>query len=276
MFALLAYTGTNAGAAVYQDLSAAIDPDFTQRNLHYTFTEPYDLLQAFLAGDDITNARILVPSWNAIGEFQLFPPNAVAADTILPNGSHIWFGDMRPEIPVNEEFQMQQSSSAALAQGTHFIWIGTKDWNRNLPRGRLAIPIRATGAVATTAFTWSATGALAFAQAMRGGVYAVVGAACQCVNALAFRLIFPRTKMYHGRKLRPGGICVNAWNDREPLLDVADRFRLGVWGYFHTFELPQLEIFGNVAGAAVQEVRLWLVYLGEDVSLLNQFTGVGY
>lgn len=276
MFGLLGYQAAAVGAAVYTDLVAAVDSDFSQRNNHYTFTEPYDLLAAWYGGDDITNARILTPTWNAIGQFQLYPPNISATNDIPSPPQVQWFDDGKPEFPTNEEVQVQITSTAAMASGNSFLWLGTKDWNRNLPRGRLTIPVRATAAVATTANTWSALGAIALDQGLRGGVYAVVGAACFCADMLAFRLVFPRQKMYHGRKLRPGWLGTNALGDLEEPGIVTDRFRLGCWGYFHTFELPQIEVFGNAAGAAAQAIILWLQYLGEDVSILNQLTGAGY
>lgn len=276
MFGLIMYSGTAAGAAVYTDLTAAVDQEFTQRNNHYTFTEPYELLASVYGGDDVTNGRLLLPSWNAIGEFSLWPPNISATDDILAPPLVQWFDGARPELSINEELQSQITSTAAMALGYNALTIVTKDWTRNLPRGRLTIPVRATGAVALTAATWSAAGALTLAQGLRGGVYAVVGARCFCADALAFRLIFPRSKMYHGRKLRPGWLGVNALGDQEAPRVATDPFCFGVWGYFHTFELPQIELFGNAAGAATQEVRLWLQYLGEDVAILNQLTGSGY
>lgn len=276
MFGLLMYSGAAGAAAVYTDLTAAVDQEFTQRNNHYTFTEPYELLASCYGGDDVTNGRLLMPSWNAIGEFSLWPPNISAADTILSPPRVQWFDGARPELSVNEELQAQITSTAAMAIGYDALWIVTKDWTRNLPRGRLTIPVRATGAVALTATTWSAAGAITLAQGLRGGVYAVVGASCFVANGLAFRLIFPRSKMYHGRKLRPGWLCNEALGDIDAAPIASDPFALGVWGYFHTFELPQIELFGNAAGAATQEIRLWLQYLGEDVAILNQLTGAGY
>lgn len=276
MFSLLMYSGVAVGAATYTDLTAATDEEFTQRNSHYTFTEPYKLLASMYGGDDVTNGRLLLPTWNAIGEFSLWPPNISATDDILSPPRVQWFDEFGPELAVNEELQSQITSTAAMALGYNALVIGTMDWNRNLPRGRLTIPIRATAAVATLAAAWSGAGAITLAQSLRGGVYAVVGASCFCADTLAFRLIFPRQKMYRGRKLRPGWLGINALGDLEESSIRDDPFRLGVWGYFHTFELPQIQVFGNAAGAATQELRLWLQYLGEDVGILNQLTGSGY
>lgn len=270
MFGLLAYQGTAVGAATYTDLTAAVDDDFSQRNSHYIFSENYDLLASWYGGDDITNGRLLSPTWGNFGDFQLWPPNISATNDIPSPPQVQWLDDVRPALPVNEELQAQITSTAAMASGNVFLWLATKDHNRNLPRGQLSIPIRATAAVANVANAWSAPGAIALASSIRGGVYALVGAAVFCADMLAFRFVFPRQRLYHGRRLRPGWLGNNALGDLDDAGIHDDRFRLGVFGYFHTFELPMIQTFGNAAGAATQEIRLWVQYLGEQTSLLDQ------
>jgi hypothetical protein len=176
---------------------------------------------------------------------------------------------------MNEEFQMQQSISAA-SQGTAAIVIGTSDWNANIPRGRQRIRVKATASVASVSLAWTGANAFTLAASLRGGVYAVIGASCQCATyGLFFRLIFPRTKLYHGRKLRPGWLCNNALGDIDAAVVYTNPTHLGVWGYFHTFELPTFEFWGNAAHAATQILILDLVYLGENATILDQYISGG-
>jgi hypothetical protein len=106
-------------------------------------------------------------------------------------------------------------------------------------------------------------------QSLRGGVYSIVGADCFVAGCIAFRVIFPRQKLYSGRKLRPGSLCQNALGDFPPLLGQLQARYFGEWGRFHTFELPQVEVWGNAAGAATMEIRFHCLYLGTDLSLLE-------
>ena len=273
-FTVLPYTTTFVGAATFQDMAAATDADFTQRNTHYTFTEQYQLLYDYWNGVDVTDGRYQVPTWNAIGQFAAWP---LDLGTNVPQSPPRLFRyvDYPPQIPMNEEFQMQTTASAA-SQATGAVIVGTTDWNANIPRGKTRIRVKATAAVASLSLAWSGPNPFTLAASLRGGVYAVVGAALQCATyGLLFRLIFPRTKLYHGRKLRPGWICNNALGDLDAAIVAASPCHLGVWGYFHTFELPSFEFWGNAAHAATQILILDLVYLGESITLLDQYISGG-
>jgi len=275
-FALLAYNQAAAGTnQTNLDLAAATDADFSQRNSHYIFTEPYQLLGASLVGASVTRGRFQVPTWNAIGEFGIFnanrslqPPSNPQFDSWIP---------YPPPVPVNEEFQVQINNNLSMGteQDSAFIILGTTDWTANLPRGRMPILVRASFTLTPTINVWSGPQSLTLSQSLRGGVYAVCGATVQGTNASAFRIIFPRYRLYHGRKLRPGFLIQNAIGD--VLTNQLDPYQLafGEWGRFHTFELPQVEVFGTTAGSITYQVFLWLVYLGEDVSQLSQGLGGG-
>lgn len=268
MFVLLAYTGSAGAAAANFDLTALTDPDFSQRSGHYIFTEQYKLLAAADVGLNDTNASILCPTWNAIGKMNVYPPIRSAA----PVSSS--FVDLRtdwaPPLPLNEEVQFQTTNNAGVAVRTNgVVWLGTTDWNRNLPTGILPIMVRATVAVTGVANAWSGPSTLTFEQSLRGGVYSVIGADAQVAGSIAHRAIFPRQKLYSGRKLRPGNLTLNAIGDFPPLYGYNQARVFGEWGRFHTFEPPQWEFLMNAAGAVTPELRMHLVYLGTDLSLLE-------
>jgi hypothetical protein len=269
-FALLDYNLSAAAAgASNSDMTAVSDPDFSQRNSHYIFTENYNLLGISLVGASVTRGRFQVPTWNAIGEFNIFNANRSLQP---PSNCQVdWYGAYPVPIPLNEEFQVQASNNLGMGteiENAPFI-IVTTDWSMNIPRGRMPILVRCSFTVTPTANVWSGGQNITLSQSLRGGVYAVVGATVQGSNAVAFRIIFPRYKLYQGRKLRPGFLTQNAVGDvvnnqMNPWI-----FAMGEWGRFHTFELPQIEVLGTAANSTTYQAFLWLVYLGEDVSLLN-------
>lgn len=276
-FALLNYNLTAAAAgATNTDMVAAVDADFSQRSSHYIFTEPYKLLGVSAVGVSVTRGRFQVPTWNAIGEFAIFNANRALQPPSNPQTD--WYIDYPPPVPLNEEFQVQLSNN--LGAGTEIenaaIWLATDDWNSNVPRGRLPILVRATATITPTLNAWSGPSAITLSQSLRGGVYAVIGATLQGTNSSFFRIIFPRYRLYHGRKLRPGGHIQTAVGDVVSNQPYPPYQFLGEWGRFHTFELPQVEVFGTAAVATTYQGFFWLVYLGEEISQLNQGLGGGF
>lgn len=256
MFHTLAYSLTGGAALADGDVTAPADQSFTRRNGHFIFSEAYNLIAAWVLGATITRARFNVPTLNAVARHQFWP---VEVGTVVP--ARVYIQDLRDyplALPINEEIAIEATNAAA-EQATAILTVATPDWNRNLPRGIQRLVVRATGAVALTAFTWSALGAIAFAENLRGGWYAVVGMQCFCPNMLAVRLVFPRVTAYNGRILRPGVLGQNAIANAPADWQMGG---LGEFGRFHSFEPPQIECFGIAAGAAVQEIRLDLVYLG--------------
>jgi len=274
-FALLAYNlASDTASGTNTDFVAATDADFSQRNSHYIFSEQYKLLAAHAAGASLSRGRFQAPTWNAIGEFTIFN-----VGTALEPQSNFQFDQYLaypPPIPLYEEFQFQMSNTGAggAIENGHIV-IGANDWSANLPQGRMPIQVRASFTVTHTLNGWSGPQTISLSQSLRGGVYAVVGAQLQADDCAWFRLIFPRYKLYHGRKLRPGWVAQNAIG--QPVSNQMPNwpFSLGEWGRFHTFELPQCETFGTAADSTVCQLFLWLVYLGEDVSQLTQGLGGG-
>jgi hypothetical protein len=275
-FGVLAYNATAAAAGASNvDLTAATDPDFSARNGHYIFTEDYNLWGVSALETSWTAGRFQVPSWNAIGQFSIFSGNrflALPANTQLD----VW-EPYQPPIPKLEELQVQASNNlgAATEISNALIWIATPDFSKNLPRGRLPILVTATLTVTPTLNAWSGGNAISLSTSLRGGVYAVIGATVVGANACWFRIIFPRYRLYRGRKLRPGGFLQKAVGDVFYNQSYPWVMNMGEWGRFQTFELPQIDLFGTVAGAITYTAFLWLVYLGEDLSLLEQGLGGG-
>lgn len=274
--ALLVYNNAAAGVNdANVDMSAAVDPDFSQRNNHYVFTNRFRLGKACAIGASMLRARFQVPTWNALGEWSIFnvnrslnPPANTQFDSYLPQP---------PRIPLNEELQVQESNN--LGSSTEIESVGlqllTDDWTPQLPSGYAMFTVKTTFTLTPTLNAWSGGSALTFTSNLRGGVYAVVGAQLQGSNGSFFRLLFPRYKLYGGQRLRPGGPLQNAVGNVTQNQSYPWNLDMGEWGRFHTFELPQCEVFGTLASSTAYVLYLTLVFLGEDLSLLQGGTGGG-
>jgi hypothetical protein len=275
-FALVDYNAPAAGVnTVNLDFSAVSDPDFTQRNGHFTLTEPYRMLGAMAVGASVIRGRFQIPTWNALGEWQLFNVNRGLQPTSNPQWD--WYGAFGPPIPMNEEVQVQLSNNLGAATEIENcgLLLATQDWTPAMPAGLAKFIVRASFTVTPTLNAWSGPQTIALSANLRNGVYAVVGATLQGTNAAFFRIVFPKYRLYMGRKLRPGGpVQTNIGDVLSNQLPIY-QMSLGEWGRFHTFELPGIEVLGTAAVSTTYQAFLWLVYLGADQSLLNQGLGGG-
>lgn len=263
MFQLLAYHVTAGVNDANVDMTAAADANFSQRNSHYIFTEPYQLLADIHLAASATRARYNVPTWNAIVRQQIYPPNRSA--TIPSNPQICDRRDYPPMIPQNEEVAVEESNNlgAATEEAYAFLWCAPPTWTRNIPRGVSRQILRATAAVTTVANAWSAPGNMTIVDPIKGGTYVVVGAECILATVLAFRIWFIRAPLYNGRKMTPGNLATQAIGN-VPLKE--GRNWLGEWGRFNTFELPQVDAYANAAAAVTLELRLDTIYLGEQMT----------
>ena len=273
MFHLLGYNVVNGVNDANVDMVAVVDPTFTRRGGasgvgHYILTERYNLLAAMGWGADLTAVRANVPTWNAWFRHQVWPVTNVAA---LP--TPFWLADYRDYpigVPQNDELAWEESvvSGAGGDSTDLFLWItpSGSGWDRNLPTGIARQTARFSSTITSAVGAWSADGSITFAENLKGGVYAVLGVYCQVANVRAFNVNFVRAQMFQGRKLFPGDIVVpnvgSIPNQKGPNW-------LGVWGKFHTFEPPQMRIYGLTAGAKTVNGRMDLLYLGESEALLG-------
>lgn len=272
MFQLLAYQVTAGVNDSNVDMVAVADPNFTRRGGssgagHFIFTEPYQLLGASHHGASATDLRFNVPSWNAIGRQHVWPVNRSATiqsdPRIMDLRRYPW------QIPINEEVALEESGNLGAATEQEFstLWIAPPSWNGNMPKGQGMFWLRFTATITVIANAWSADVNITMAENIKGGVYSVIGAEAQAAGLIAFRLNFPRAMLYNGRKLLPGDLGTQAIGNQDPRWDP---FAWGEWGRFHSFELPQFEALSISGGGTAIEGRLLVVYLGQDMSLLQQ------
>lgn len=265
MHVILPYLLATGGAVTDTGMNAVTDPEFSQRNNHFIFTEDYRLLAAVAMGANITRANFSMPSWNAWGLNNIWPVMLSSANILSPPRV-AWFPGAMPMVPQNEEMAVNVTDSAS-ENAQVFIVLTNPSFSKNLPPGQPTLCIRATSTITQVAGGWSAAGALTFQQNLRGGVYSLIGAEVQGSGTAAFRFIFPRSRFYQGRRIRPGWLAQQAIGDLpEPRLQI-DPYYFGEWGRFHTFEPPQMEIY-SIAGSSstAHEIRLYLTYIGQSES----------
>lgn len=267
-FHLAAYTQATGGAVVDTGSTAATDSELSQRNSHYILTEDYRLLATCHVGATITRANITAPSWNAVGKVNSWPINRSVAISSPPRIDS-WLNYPLP-LPQNEEISVNITDSAS-EQATSFLWLGSNNWNQNLPRGKGPLPIMEIRlnftAASITQNLWSGLQSVTFEQSLRGGTYSIVGCECFAANVLACRLVFPRAPMYQGRKLRPGFLCQQALGDLPAAPFPDNPLVWGEYGRFSTFEPPQVEFWINTTGTPAIEMRWWVVWLTDDMNV---------
>lgn len=272
----LPYLLATGGAVTDTDMTAVADPEFTRRNNHYIFTEPYKLGAAVAMGATLTRMNLSAPTINAVGKATLYPIMLSSANILSPPRV-CWWWPAGIQLPQNEEVQLLATDGAS-ENAMGFLFPFTPNHNRNIPPNQLTLTIRATAAITQVANGWSSPVVIAPEQSLRGGVYSVIGAECVAAASALFRLIFPRNRFYMGRKLRPGWLAQQALGDLPETRFHIDPTFMGEWGRFHTFELPQVEVYGAAATASITaELRLWLAYLGTDEgSLLDSWVQQGW
>lgn len=263
-FHVLAYTNLAGVNDANVDQAAVADPIFTTRSSHFIFTEQYNLIAAYHQATSALRARFNTPTWNAIARQHIYPVERSATVPDRPQGLDL--RDVPVPLPVNEEVAVEESNNlgSSTERSNTFLWIATPDWNRNLPRGIWQGLVRFTATIVVSANTWSAPVALTFAENLRGGWYDVLGAQVQATSDLAFRFLFPRAPFVGSRQLRPGGLCQEAVGDTP---DMRNFGGWGLWGTFHSFEAPQLEVFALAAGNTAIEGRMLLSYRGEGARM---------
>jgi len=272
LFTLQVYNGNNSGPANNFDLTAKADPgaNFAIRNGHLIFTEPYNIGYLLAQSAHMTDARLVSPTFSALNAdgFRIAGFSQTAGLGGVPTLVDR-FLSAPPMVPQYEEVQFQGSTGTAEQQWGAMVLL-TPGWNANVPSGPQMMMEATVTSFTPTVNVWSTPQALNFNSSPRGGVYAVIGASVQqTADTFAFQIVFPRTKLYNGRKLNPGWIAQNAVGSFEDVITQMNRFHLGVWGYFHTFEPPSVAVFPSTSAAMTPIVRLWTVYLGGDINLLN-------
>lgn len=276
---ILAYFGAPAAGALLADLPYVVDPNFTQQNQHFIFTQDFSIAALAAFGANLTAIQLVDATYNAINTPQLYPVNlAIVPPT---NPQVIDMRGMPITLPKNEQIAFQASNNAGSGTDPEYVlmWI--------IPQNNMSIPmptpyqglgfnarVRALFTVTTalTAGSWSLDQTVNFPQFLKGGTYCVLGLNIIVPHALAWRLNFVRAPLYQSRKMLPGGLVETAYGN-VPLALGADW--MSPLGYFNTFEFPLFSILGTTTEAsATYTGYIDMVYTGPN-ELTNQPVSIG-
>lgn len=253
------------GQVTDSDVTCQGDDVFGVRNSHLIFTDPIRLLGAYGLGTLITRLRFGNIGLSQYAQHHIYPLSITAN---VPSAPPVY--DLREypiDLPQAEEITLLASTSAVgPANVIAGLWLGTPNWNRNLPAGVARIKVRATFTTgAAAALNWGSLSTLTFERDLRAGVYAVVGANCIAAAHDFFRIRFPDMPAYNGKSCRPGGLCDQQVGN-TPNRDMS--LGIGEWGRFHTFNPPTIQLY-NDTGAVSGELRLDVIYLGDNLGMLQ-------
>lgn len=277
MFHLLSYATTTGGAVTLQNLGMVADGSIAQGSTGYRFTEPYRLLAAYAHAPALTQAEIRSPTLDGLARWNV---GMVDLSANIPNNPSVEdYRMFTPLLPMYEDVNFAVSDTqAAGEQIIAHEWIGTQGWTQELPAVLRAmfgtgdpyigrrIVVNSTTTLNKGAGAWGADVALTFEQLPRGGVYAVLGGTAVAAGCSAWRINFPRMPLYMGRKLFPGDLVLQAYGNQP---NKYGRNWLGIWGVFHTWELPFGSLFGQAAGTVAWNGNLELCYLGGNTDPTN-------
>lgn len=231
------------------DLPAVTDSYFTIQNGHFLPQRAMSILFAAAMGTLLTRCRISTPTLNVITSpyiRDISPALNVGNPQIFANYS-------QDPLAVNplEEVAIFQVDSAVTSESNAAV-LGWNIQTMPQPAGNV-YTIRGTAVGTLVAGVWTNVGTITWQNQLPTGLYAVVGAIFQSATAIAGRLILENTAY------RPGGLgIITITNRTDPLFRMGG---LGVWGQFHNYAMPQVEMAAS-AGDTAEEIYLDLVKVG--------------
>jgi hypothetical protein len=246
MLHLLAFGASTPGVLTDSILNAIPDPIFTRSNNRFQVPTPLKLLLGYAASISLTGARVNTASLRLRGFPQITPTNITALPPSDPNVLDMreWPLDLRPEEDIELDVTRVAGGGAENTYGGLWVCQNEPVYNINYRDLRW---IRFTAAVTQVAFNWSAAATVAFQDTLEGGRYAIFGMQCNSTSTVFARLIL-QNQVY-----RPGILGQTLVSSRS---HEAFRGGLGLWGFFNTYSVPQIESVGDAAGAETIEGRM--------------------
>jgi hypothetical protein len=246
------HTSANYGTVAQTteiDLPAINDSYFTIQNNHFLPQRTSKILYAAAMGTLLTRCRISTPTLGVITS-----PFIRDISPALNVGNPQIFADYSADpLGVNalEEVVIFQTDSAVTSESNAAI-LGWDMGQSPQPAGTV-FTIRGTATGTLVVGAWTSVGTITWQNQLPTGIYAVVGAIFQSAGAIAGRLILENTPY------RPGGLAITTITNRTaPLFRLGG---LGVWGQFHNYAMPLVEILSSSADTA-SEIYLDLMKIG--------------
>jgi hypothetical protein len=248
---LSCFGGAKTDSTNNEAIPAPGDPAFNRvSTTEYLAPADLEVFAMYAGNDTITRARLVTPSLRTLGLPEIYPLNVTAAPA-LPLAV-----DFRPNDPVrikmNDTFSVEASNGASTVD-TAFAALAIRKQFWPVPAGsRTTLSGTAAQTLVANGFSF---GTITFDQTPPVGNYSVIGMSCVCASAWFARLIFPMQSNW-----RPG-VIVGATAAAFEYRQAFRHGNVGEWGRFHSVNLPQLEIFGNTAGAQTPRVYIDVVQI---------------
>lgn len=269
MYGTLAFYNGSCTAGAENQLNAVTDPDITIQSNAFVFTSQYSLLASILLGASVEYGRYSTAEWSGRGRPNIFGNSRNATPGAVP----FWdlFPDKKLVLPQAQQIALYATNNlGSSTEKEAALWqYCTPSWSKQSPAGMYDILLHATATITLVAGSWVENQAITFDSPPLGGVYCVLGTVVVGANAYAYRWVFPRSPMYNGRRLRPGGLVMTAFGN-APFMWGGDPFyHWGPQGYFWTYEQPLLGVLGQTAGSQALDVFMMCRFYGESPSLLD-------
>jgi hypothetical protein len=220
--------------------------------------------------------RYNITQWNNRGRPNISAVNRNATPT-APFYWHRYTGGGLA-LPTNQQLPALLTNN--LATGTELealIWkLASTDWTRNQPPSQWDMIAHATATVTPAVNAWSFGNTLTFDANLVGGSYVMRGCYVIGANSIAYRIRFPLRRNYNGVGLHPGGVVFAAYGSLPPLFGTEEYLRDGVMGYFSSYQLPTLDLYGAAATSTTYDVFMLVGYLGMDTNIANQMANTNY
>jgi hypothetical protein len=199
-------------------------------------------------GVGMSRLKINTPQLRLLGLPYIQPINITLA---VPSPPNIYLpGENGPTIPRSDALSVQSTNVDAAAQfHLGLMWFDMTP--EALPSGQ-EYHLRFTAAITQVAGSW-VNGTLTPDSTLPAGIYAITGMQAFGTNLAAARLVMP------GGGWRPGCLAANSASGvtRREFVDGY----MGVYGYFDSINIPNLDVLGIGAGAT-QEVYLDCIRVG--------------
>lgn len=248
MFHTVAYSFTSGAAtATDQDMTLVSDPSVTNLNGHPIFPVPTWLQWAWVNGATVTRARISAPRLRPITRPLIHPVDIGSPISSPAIMDEFW----RHPLALNpvEEIQILVTKTSAVVE-TDVAAITVGDNQRNVPQGDMYV-LRCTSTNGIVALTWQ-PGVLTADDTLQVGRYSIIGLHVVNATAQVARLIFPGAPITGGLpQIRPGVLTIV--NDSSLIWPWWRYGIQGEYGQFESFALPQTEVLGGAAPAAVTQ-----------------------
>lgn len=240
-----AYTDSTSTAQADTDLKFLADQSIVPDGANHPLLPlPFTLIWAYALGLTVTRMRLVTPKFRPFARPSIRPIEQAANPSVRPQISENW----RNPIGINavEGIQIVRTNTTAVAEQDYGV-LTVGDRNYNVPQMD-EYCMRVTTTFTPVANTWTISGAISFDDPLTAGQYAITGFEIAAAGGVVSRLVFPGPQSGNPiPQARPGVITPTSLGAQ------CTRYfrhgRLGVFGYFESFQPPQIEVAWTAATA---------------------------